>query len=138
MTHVVVRRLPLDWCDPCSTLWFDEGELGSYLALSQAHRRHPLSEKLFVPIGSHGDLRCPRCQFPGGLQEGVVRSVPYLKCESCNGVLIPKVKLALLESRSDLSVVGETRSALETTTVTVGSVLDYLNLLDFVISLIHT
>lgn len=101
MQPLAVRRVPLDWCPGCRSIWFDRSELAFAFGLDDAPevtREQPAS-------------RCPACT--GLLWFSRLRETNVLACAACGGCFASEAELRksvgarLQEARFTCTVCGD-------------------------------
>ena len=80
----------VDVCSYCPGIWFDKGEIESYLAIKYLELGPFTLEKPTEDLGVEETERdCPSCSG-AKLERGVVHGVAVAHCPQCGGLWMPK------------------------------------------------
>lgn len=85
LQHELVNGVPLDRCDNCSGLWFDEGEMEWLVKIYKLAIEDEFKKDHSVYDQKKGN--CPRCKESGQMVR-LARHIEYFyvdHCPSCNG-----------------------------------------------------
>ncbi len=86
----------VDRCSSCRGIWFDSGEIESYVSSRIDKSASKLSLR-FEPTYRSLFLHCPRCQSQT-LNPGQAKGGRHLhRCSNCSGAFVPKRSLSSLD-----------------------------------------
>ncbi|MCE9560182.1 MAG: zf-TFIIB domain-containing protein, partial [Armatimonadetes bacterium] len=95
----VVGGIHIDVCTTCAGVWFDESELGRFVALDEV-TTEVVSAKLSGEVKDMSSLgrRCPKCEIVLDSYHYAYHS-PYLidSCSKCNGIFVDQSELRGIE-----------------------------------------
>ena len=93
LTESNIHGIVIDECITCNAIWFDAGELETYLSERIKDNGKDISIiSRFDAIASDLDGSCPKCETEK-MRYGKVGNLSLSKCEKCNGILMEKNQL---------------------------------------------
>jgi Zn-finger nucleic acid-binding protein len=115
MAPFTTEGVELDFCEKCSGIWFDHGELAFY---TETTEDVPSMEDA-IANGDSTDSLCPRCEDIALVETAFIPGESLLVdiCPGCRGVFLDRNELAKVQSmsveRDVLQKVGRSVSELQ-------------------------
>ena len=98
-------HLSVDQCFSCNGIWFDAGELESYLDLKLVILNSPAIESALIKQYDDKTGLCPACNIPmEKLPASKKETITIDKCSNCFGIWLDSTEIDALEELNDESI----------------------------------
>jgi Zn-finger nucleic acid-binding protein len=101
LSEAIIKGITVDECTSCGTIWFDAGEMDTYITATFPEKKSPSIASRFEPLECSYEEFCPTCRSQK-LLCGRIGNFSLSKCEKCSGILIKKDQIESLKfSKND-------------------------------------